>query len=74
MAILIHKDDPNRSELIDRLKPLALHRGMRDPSLPLTFGGEEPEEWPDWMHRNYVSIRPGDLPHDFPQGSRTMKW
>jgi hypothetical protein len=62
-TFLIHKDDPSRSALIERLKPLALHRGMRDPSRPLRFGGEEPDEWFDWMHHNYTSIRPGDLPH-----------
>lgn len=62
-TFLIHKDNPNRSALVEGLKPLALHRGMRDPSRPLTFSGEQPEEWFDWMHQNYMSIRPGDLPH-----------
>lgn len=62
-TFLIHKDDPNRSNFVERLMPLALHRGMRDPSRHLTFNGERPEEWFDWLLENYMSIRPGDIPH-----------
>lgn len=62
-TFLVHSDDPERESIVERITPLARLRGMLDPSSHLTFTGQEPGEWFDWLLDNYVSVRPGDIPH-----------
>lgn len=59
---LVAADEPLRDEISRALEPLARHRGMADPHAPLVFSGEPPEDWQDWMERNYGSM-PGQTPH-----------
>jgi hypothetical protein len=54
-TILVAKEDPRRSEIIEVLKPLALHRGMEDPAAPLVFGGESEDAWGEWLEDNYYA-------------------
>lgn len=54
-TILVAKQDPNFNEIIEALKPLAVHRGMVDPSVPLVFGGEPEDTWGDWLQENYFA-------------------
>lgn len=51
---LINENDPDRSEIIKILKPLAEHRGMSDPKAPLMFN--DGRQWQDWLQENYHSL------------------
>jgi hypothetical protein len=53
---LVAKQDPRRNEIIEVLKPLAQHRGMDDPSVPLVFGGEPEDSWGDWLQDKYFAL------------------
>jgi hypothetical protein len=48
-TFLIAKGDPQRERIVDALRPLAVHRGMRDPGAPLLFEGEAEDEWGNWL-------------------------
>lgn len=50
---LVNANDPGRSEIVNAIKPLAEHRGMKDPEAPLEFHGEQPDEWFEWMTSYY---------------------
>ncbi len=54
-TFIVAKQDPRYSEIIEALKPLALHRGMEEPSAPLIFGGEPEDTWGDWLVENYYA-------------------
>jgi hypothetical protein len=55
-TFLVAEKDPRYDEIIEVLKPLALHRGMDDPSAPLVFGGEPEDDWSNWLQDNYYAI------------------
>jgi hypothetical protein len=55
-TFLVSKEDPQRTEIIEVLKPLAQHRGMENPSVPLVFGGESEDNWGDWLQENYFAL------------------
>ena len=59
------KNDPQRKQIIETLRPLAAHRGMEDPSAPLVFGGEPEEVWGDWLQENYYApgLEGKKIPH-----------
>ena len=40
---------------MEALKPLALHRGMEDPTDPLLFGGASEDTWGEWLEDNYFA-------------------
>lgn len=52
-TFLVAKSDPWREQIIKILKPLAVHRGMKDPDAPLLFGGESEEKWDSWLQDNF---------------------
>lgn len=54
-TILVAKGDPRRNEFLEILKPLAVHRGMEDPSVPLEYGAEPEEAWGEWLEENYYA-------------------
>jgi hypothetical protein len=54
-TFLVAEQDPRRREMIEVLKPLALHRGMEDTSSPLVFGGEPEDAWGDWLQDHYYA-------------------
>jgi hypothetical protein len=56
-SFLVNSADPQRKQIEESLKPLAVHRGMADPAAPLLFNGEPPDEWFDWINDNYFSMR-----------------
>lgn len=53
-TFLVHRDDPRREEITAAIRPLAEHRGMRNPQKPLLFSGEH--DWTRWMIENYAGI------------------
>jgi len=57
---LVADDDPQRAEIAQVLRPLAIQRGMTQPDRPLTFGGQPADEWLDWMTDHFWS--PGTEP------------
>lgn len=59
-TFLVNRDDPQLSEIIAALRPLAEHRGMEDPSAPLTYGGED---WWEWYLDYYTPLETDTLPH-----------
>jgi hypothetical protein len=54
-TFLVSSQDPHVSEIIETLQPLAKHKGMNDPKMPLRFNGELPDQWFDWFQNNYYS-------------------
>jgi hypothetical protein len=50
---LVNANDPARPDIEDAVRPLAEHRGMKDPAAPLEFHDEPPDEWFEWMTSNY---------------------
>lgn len=60
---IVNENDPQRDEISKILRPLAEHRGMKNPASPLFFGGETEEEWFDWLQENYYSIEHMDRPY-----------
>jgi hypothetical protein len=59
-TFLVNGDDPQRSEIVDALRPLAELRGMPDPSSPLVFDPDE--DWLDWLLDNHLGIAADDRP------------
>jgi len=59
---LINANDPQAAAIIDRVRPLAEHRGMPDPSKPLLYHGEPYDEWFDWLGDNYSPLVMDPLP------------
>jgi hypothetical protein len=57
-TFLIHADDPDRDAIVRAMRPLAEHRGMRDPGKPMLFGGEPPSRWNDWLMIHHSRISP----------------
>ncbi len=51
-TFLVAEGDPRKEQIIEALKPLALHRGMSNPSAPLTFTGTAEGDWGDWLQDN----------------------
>jgi hypothetical protein len=64
-TFMVAKDDPQRQQIGQILQPLAVHRGMADPSAPLIFSGEPEENWGDWLQDNYYALKLNgkQLPH-----------
>jgi hypothetical protein len=52
-TFLIRAGDPNRTEILAALRPLAELRGMKNPMAPLEFGGGPREGWLEWINTNY---------------------
>jgi hypothetical protein len=52
-TFLVAENDPRRASIVEIMKPLAVHRGMKDPSAPLIFGGEADDRWGDWLQDKY---------------------
>ena len=57
---LVAAGDPRQAEIARILRPLAIRRGMTNPDRPLLFGGQDVDEWLDWMTDNFWS--PGTGP------------
>jgi hypothetical protein len=49
----VHANDPARSDIEKAMRPLAEHRGMKEPGAPLEFHDEQPDEWFEWMTTYY---------------------
>jgi hypothetical protein len=62
-TILVNGQDPLKNNVLEILRPLAKHRGMKDPASPLIFNGEPVDEWFDWLTENYSALRMGQKPH-----------
>jgi hypothetical protein len=62
-TFLVNSKDPNKARLMKSIRRLAEHRGMKDPTEPLLFNGETPDEWFDWIMENYSSLRMEQKPH-----------
>ena len=60
-SFLVAADDPKRDRLIEVLRPLAEHRGMKDPGSPLVYAGEE--DWFDWLTDHYTLLDVDERPH-----------
>jgi hypothetical protein len=56
-SFLLNSTDPQRKELERILEPLAIHRGMADPKMPLLYNSEPSNEWFDWLHANYYALK-----------------
>ena len=54
-TFLVANDDPRKAEIIEAVKPLALYRGMTNPSAPLSFASDAQEDWVDWVQNNLLS-------------------
>jgi hypothetical protein len=54
---MVARDDPQRDQIAQILQPLAVHRGMKDPSAPLVFSGEPEDSWGDWLQDNYYALK-----------------
>ncbi len=54
-TFLLNAKDPQRTLLVEALRPLAVHRGMEDPASPLLFNGEPEEEWSEWLQEQYFA-------------------
>jgi len=52
---LVHEDDPHINEYKEIIKPLARHRGMRIPDVPLRFYGQC-HEWRGWLKKHLENI------------------
>lgn len=44
-SYIVAAGEPDRSAIVEVLRPLAELRGMTDPSSPLTYDGRDPHEW-----------------------------
>lgn len=53
---LVAKDDPQRTQIIEIVKPLAADRGMQDPASPLAFEGPAQDDWIEWLQDRYFGI------------------
>ena len=62
-TFLVNEQDPNRSQIVDILRPLAIHRRMAKPLEPLLYRGEPAEEWWFWLLENYSSLGGKRPPH-----------
>jgi hypothetical protein len=60
-TFVVNGDDPDLSDIVDTLRPLAELRGMADPSRPLIFRSDD--DWGEWMIDNYTSVDTQSLPH-----------
>jgi hypothetical protein len=56
-TFLVAEDDPRKAQIIEALEPLALHRGMSDPSAPLSLGVKAEEDWIKWLEGNLFKKR-----------------
>ena len=62
-TFLVAAGDPNKDAIIQALRPLAEFRGMEDPTDPLLYDAESPDDWFDWLTDNYSSLVKESLPH-----------
>jgi hypothetical protein len=60
-TFLVNEADPDLADIVDALRPLAVHRGMADPAKPLIFRSDA--DWQEWMIDNYSSIGIEQVPH-----------
>jgi hypothetical protein len=60
---LIAKGDPDANAIAEILEPLARHRGMRDPRVPLIYDGTS--SWWEWLDEHYFGpgMERGMPPH-----------
>ena len=56
-TFLVHSQDPNLSDIIEIIQPLAKLRNMEDTKSPLLYNGETENEWFDWKQNNYDSLQ-----------------
>lgn len=56
-TFMVGKNDPQRDQFTQILQPLAVQRGMADPSAPLVFSGEPEDKWGDWLQDNYYALK-----------------
>ncbi len=59
-TFLVNAKDPRKKEIIEAIRPLAAHRGMRNPDAPLVYDGED---WWDWHLENYSPLGVEAPPH-----------
>lgn len=52
-TFLINGNDPQKNEIIEKIRPLAEYRHMENPDLPLIYNGEDHQEWFKWLNENY---------------------
>ena len=50
-AYLVHESDPYLNQIIEIMKPLAIHRGMTEPEQPLLIPTMEFEDYGDWIEQ-----------------------
>jgi len=56
-SFLLHENEPFRREIIEIIKPLAIHRGMKNPDQPLTYDAHLHESsWWEWLRQNSWSL------------------
>lgn len=53
-TFLLAEDDPRADGIIEAIRPLAEHRGMRDPANPLRFSSDV--DWVTWLGASYQAI------------------
>jgi hypothetical protein len=53
-TFLVNGNDPHLANLVEIIRPLARHRGMVDPSVPLIYHGEREEAWGHWLQTYYA--------------------
>ncbi len=53
---VVNPDDPDRDEIVEIMKPLAILRGMADPSLPLWYDCENDDDWNRWLEDNFLAL------------------
>jgi hypothetical protein len=51
-TFLVSSRDPRRGEIIEGMQRLARHRGMDDPTQPLTL--DDDDDWFDWIQDRYI--------------------
>lgn len=58
-TFLVNKDDPQFSDILKTIQPLAMHRGMKNPDNPLIYRNESLVDWEDWIMTNIIDYRGG---------------
>ena len=62
-TFLINGNDPQKNDLINAIHKLAEHRGMQNPDQPLVFNGEPPDQWGEWLIKNYSTLNLQQKPY-----------
>jgi hypothetical protein len=64
-TFLVNSKDPQVSDIIEIIKPLAKLRKMKDPESPLFFNSEQEIDWLNWLQDNYyaLELKSKKVPH-----------